>query len=310
MNCRRNKARSNTRKEKITLEPIENMNYYFTPKKEENSIIESLEQMEKQVLAVITDVDDKITYLKNHPRKNYTPEPISYKKHLHPIINNSIQRNQGSPFKLSGKLIKKQSEKYNSRKNSMERLMQSTNTFNTTKQYKDCLMHKLLKQINKQKKPCIQGLFSEIMNKESIFAAYKDRHQDYLSKCPTLEYGKACETEKHPPLPVLTHSQEKSLVLNRYNLNKSISIALSKALSVMPSLHSIHLDENGLSDIAGAEILKGIIAHGGISSFYYTRNEISSAFLQEFHTLSKACVMTEMNFKGCKVSRQILSDFI
>ena len=306
---RKTKAKSCSRRPKPSLTPIQNLNFYYTPKKEDTSLINSLDQIEKQVLGVITEVDDKISYLQSHPKKYYTPEPYSSKKvTLEPI---SLQKSKFhiNALHLSPSPLGNPSKKYLSRKTSIVKLMQSTNSFNLPKLYRESLMHKLTKQINRSKKPCIQGIFSEILSKEGIFDAYKQRASETPSPCPYLNYSKTCEAEKSPPVPVLTHAQDTSLVLNRYNLGKGISTALSKAISLMPHLRAVHLDENGLSDAAGAEILKGLACHGTISSFYYTHNEIGPRFFSEFSHLSTTPLI-ELNFKGCKISRQIIVEFM
>jgi hypothetical protein len=143
-----------------------------------------------------------------------------------------------------------------------------------------------------------------------MYNAYKNRNVYDLTSIPALAFGQACDSEKKPPLPVISHSQETSLVLNRYNLDKGISSALAKAIPVMPSLQSIHLDENGLTDSAGAEILKGIASHGSISSFFYTHNDIGPVFIKEFESLIRTCPISELNFNGCKLKGQNLIDFI
>jgi hypothetical protein len=78
----------------------------------------------------------------------------------------------------------------------------------------------------------------------------------------------------------------------------------------MPYLKSVHLDENGINDNAGAEILKGLVAHGTVTSFFYTNNEIGSLFLQQFELLTSQNMLNEINFKGCKVPGQVLNDLI
>lgn len=305
---KKGKARSCTRRPKPSLAPIQN--FYFTPKKEDTSFIMSLELMEKKVLNVITDVEEKITYLKSHPKKYYTPEPVSFKKaYLKPICMEK-SKNTERCLKLSPKSIEIKAQKYRSRKSSIVKLMQSTNSFNSPKLYQEDLMHKLSKLINRQKKPCIQGIYSEILSKEGIFESYKKRTSNSSSVCPVINYSKVCNSEKSSPIPLLSHTQDTSLVLNRYNLSKPISVALSKAISLMPYLRSIHLDENGLTDLSGSEILKGIISHGMITSFYYTHNEIGPLFYAEIQCFSSNTSISELNFKGCKFVRSIIADFV
>lgn len=308
MSNRKKQANSLYHRAKPILTPLPNPVYL--PQSIENTmIIASLEEMEKKVLGVITDVEDKLNYLKTHSKKYQTPEPVTKRISLNPINIKTVGIRH-TPFKITGKSIEKKLDKYSSRKNSMVKLMQSTNSFNLPKIHRENLMNKLVKEIKQTKKPCIQGIFTEILKKESIFEAYKNRHLIEEEGFPSVAYGIACDNEKTPPLPVLTHSQEDSLVLNRYKLSLEICCALSKAISVMPYLKSVHLDENGLTDTAGAEILKGMISQGGISSFYYTHNEIGPAFLFEFQSLALNSDIEEMNFKGCKVTKQNFIDFI
>lgn len=296
------------RRTKVSLTPIPNANFYFPSSKQETELISSIEAVEQQVLKVINEVDDKLAYIKANPRKFYSPEPLqirrsNYKSHLEDL------KSRKSPFKLTEKSIEAHLSKLSSRKNSMVRLMQSTNSFNFQKQYKDSLMSKLVKQIDKSKKPCIQGIFSEIVRKESMFEAYKQR-KNSQSCSPAFVFSQVCQDEKCAPLPVLAHEQDTCLVLNRYNLNKGVCSALAKAFSLMPYLKSVHLDENGISDVAGAEILKGLVAHGMVTSFFYTHNDIGNSFLQQFEALALQNVLVEINFKACKVGGQVLVDLI
>lgn len=308
MSNRINKQSPCRRKVKVSLTPIPQRNFYLPLSKDENELLGSIEAVEKEVLGVINEVEGKIAYLKANPRKFYSPEPAQFR--LAGLRHNEYGQleSRRSPLKLSGQAIEQKMQKFSSRKNSIVRLMQSTNSFNLPKQYRDNLMNKLVKQIDKHKKPCIQGLFSEIIQKESLFSMYKQR--DNNKNSPNAAFCQACDDEKSAPLPLLKHQQDSSLVLNRYNLSKGLASALARAASYMPYLKSIHLDENGLTDQGGSEILKGIISHGGITSFLYTHNDIGVFFLKQFEILAKLNFLKELNFKGCKVSGQNLNDLI
>jgi hypothetical protein len=298
------------RRPQASLTPAPKRNLYFHAQNNNNSFITSLEEIEKKVLNVITDVEDKLAYLKAHPKHFYPSEQTTYKKHTVSLCPSKSNKVQNSPFKLCSKSIEKKIEKFTSRKNSMVKLMQSTNSFKLPKIYKEGLMNKLIKKIDKYKKPCIQGLFSEIINKESIFEGFKNRNVGIEELKPSEAYGQICDQEKNAPLPVLTRTQDSALVLNRYNIGKGIALALSKAISLMPYIKQVHLDENGISDKAGAELLKGLVLNGEISSFYYTRNEIGPNFISAFQEFSQCESLVELNFKGCKATGQQLIDLV
>lgn len=70
----------------------------------------------------------------------------------------------------------------------------------------------------------------------------------------------------------------------------------------MEDIWHIHLDENGIYDLGGSELLAGIKKHQRINSFYYTGNEIGPLFIKEFKRVIKAKknVLFEINFRGCR----------
>ena len=193
--------------------------------------------------------------------------------------------------------VQKRKGKKLERKSSIEDLLNTSNNFH--KKPRGEILMKLQKSLGAIKTPCIEELYADISRKEHTFEIYKNiRNKEEID--PFIVFSQACTNEKVPPIPLLSHLQDGSLVLNRYRISDPIANAFSGALSLMPYLQKLHLDDNAISDKSGAEIIKALTQQSQIHSFFYTHNEFGKKMCEVLKAFLKSCPLTELNFRGIK----------
>ena len=239
----------------------------------------------------MTELDERIDFLKANPPVPRTPLDFL------PIKPRSVSQKKITepppPFLPLDKRRRRKVE----RKSSLEDLMKTSNNFQS--KTRGDIIIKLQKSLGAIKTPCIEALYAEISRKEHSFEVYKNiRNREEID--PFIAFNHACTNEKIPPIPLLSHIQDNSLVLNRYRISDPIANALSGALSLMPYLQKLHLDENAISDAGGGEIIKALAQQSQIASFFYTHNEFGKKMCDTLKPFLKSCPLTELNFRGAK----------
>lgn len=252
-----------------------------------------IKKVQAKVDVFMTEIDDRIDHIKSNPRLS--------KPNIEYVPTNNISVEIPKPIELTpppkltflNRIPRKQE-----RRSSIEALMKTSSDFKN--KAKEEIIIKLQKSLGTIKTPCIEDLFVKIVRNEHSFMTYKNlRHHadaDHYSV-----YNQICSQEKSPPIPILSKMQNHCLILNRYRINETIAAALGDAFSVMPFLKKLHLDENAINDAGGSLLLKGLSYQNQIDSFYYTNNEVGPKFITECSKFLKNSILTEVNFRGCKV---------
>lgn len=261
-----------------------------------------IKKIQDKVEMFLTEVDEKIDFIKAHPAGSKSP--IDYMP-VKPLTTTPRKIPQPSPTKLT---ILKRKKKSSEARRSIENLMRTQKDFHNKKS-KEELLFKLQKSLGNIRTPCIEDLYSKIIKNEHSFETYKNlRHNTEID--PFKIFNQVCSNEKIPPVPILSKIQDNSLILNRYRISDPMCSALSDALSFLPNLIKIHLDENSMTDLGGMTLLRGLILQKHIKSFYYTHNEIGANFSKVFKEFIISCPLTELNLRGCKVMGSYLFDLI
>ena len=262
----------------------------------------SIKTIEDKIDFFLTEANERIDYLKAHP-----PSPKAPFDYIPPKVRQLTpkKKTQAPPPSLPLQKLRLQSLPKKNR--SIEDLLKTSENFSSKK--KDELILQLQKSIGAIKTPCIEGLYAQISRNEHSFETYKNlRHNNEID--PFSTFNLVCSNEHVPPIPLLRHLQDSSLILNRYRMSETIATALSEAITLMPYLKKLHLDENFLSDAGGAALLKGLSMQEQLYSFFYTNNEIGQKFSKEFKVFVQKCPITELNFRGCKVPGHYLKEII
>lgn len=258
-----------------------------------------IKKVKAKVDVFMTEIDDRIDQIKSNPP--FTRPSFEYiPNNTNPEIPKPAELTP--PPKLT--FLNRQPRKQE-RRSSIEALMKTQTDFKN--QSKEEIIMKLQKSLGAIKTPCIEDLFVKITRNEHSFNTYKNlRHfadADHFSI-----YNQVCSQERSPPVPILSKMQNHGLVLNRYRINETIAAALGDAFSVMPFLQKLHLDENAISDHGGSLIVRGLSSQRQLVSFYYTNNEVGPKLIHECNELFKNSLLTELNFRGCKVIANSLID--
>jgi hypothetical protein len=262
-----------------------------------------INEIQNKADAFITEIDDRINYVKLNP-----PVPKSPSELISPKIRTQTSKKmaQPSPPPQPHLSVQKRSVK-KKRNNSIEDLMRTTR--DPKDKNREEIIFELQKSLGNIKTPCIEGLYAKISRNEYSFQTYKKiRNNDDID--PFVAFNQVCSAEHMPPIPLLTHIQDNTLTLNRYRINDTIALALGDSLALMPYLKKLHLDENSISDAGGANLLKGLIAQQQITSFFYTSNEIGQKFINKFKDFLRLCPVTEISLRGCKTPPNLLIDLV
>ncbi|CAG9314269.1 unnamed protein product [Blepharisma stoltei] len=264
--------------------------------------------LQRKIDFFLTEIEDRLESIRKSPHKDNSlysnPSPTNFSdiSLRHISVTPTLKNPPISPLKIQGKILRKVKEKIEKKK-SIENLMRSTNEFTQDTEKNEGLIEDLRKELQNTKTPLIESLYSEIQSKENAYDAYRKygrSKNEYDEDSSLSVFSKKCTEEQIPPLPVLAHAKEHSLILNRYKMNDQLCRAISDSIKTMKNLMQIHLDECGISDQGGANLLKGISTNTNIQSLYYTRNEIGSNFAKELNKMIASAQITEINLNACR----------
>lgn len=114
------------------------------------------------------------------------------------------------------------------------------------------------------------------------------------------KYLQFCKNEKVLPLPILNKIEDGVLALDDYKLNFGLCKALGNVLDDLGSLiRKIVLKNNGINDLAYAEILNGALQNKYIKSLHIKNNEFRDLSLNQivnYFKDNKKPTLEELNY--------------
>ena len=130
----------------------------------------------------------------------------------------------------------------------------------------------------------VANIIKKQKQKDSIYSHYRSVGRPVFKKrekSPESVFSKMWSRKNISPLPLISHTSGKRLVLNRYQLKPEICEAFGKSIAYMSNITTLVLDNNGIKDSGAAHIIRGIYSNNLIENFFYTRNEIGPEFVTE-----------------------------
>lgn len=196
-------------------------------------------------------------------------------------------------------------------KDSLTNLFSASNGFEEDFEHIESVVEKLKADRSELPAPCLEDLLVEVLTRHQLHAAYK--HAIWPSAegtaDPLVVFSKACDELQVTPVPALAKITGNKLVLNRYQLQTGLCQALGRTLPIISNLRIVHLDANAISDAGGSALLIGILQHGKITSFYYTRNEVGFKVVETLKMMKNGEI-NELSLRGCKVNLRALGPLV
>lgn len=144
--------------------------------------------------------------------------------------------------------------------------------------------------------------------------SHKPMVSDSFSQNPMLQYFQNCSKENVLNLPILNRVTNKVLPLLGYKLNMGVCSSLREALQLNRHLlHTIVLDETGLSDAQFAVILEGLQSQETIRAIVSRQNEFAERSFRALQPLlcrKKPKHLQELRLVRCNISQVIVHDLL
>ena len=138
-------------------------------------------------------------------------------------------------------------------------------------------------------------VFQEDKVKDSYYISLRDQGHHTMNRDQQISriFSNDCiNGQQVPDMPFFSKIRDKKLALISYKLNPGLCKAASKffiecnwRLSASCQIQELHLEDNNISDVDFANILKGLKDQRSLKSLIYSRNQFGEASVEELSKL-------------------------
>ena len=289
------------------------------------SVKTQFQQLETSMKLYLTEVEDRVDTVNattgrvrtNSKSPNKIADEKRTKTAFFPeIVKSATARNRSTsedpkPLRLQPSKALHSAIAKRPQKDSLSNLLSASNGFEEDFEHIESVVEKLKADRSELPAPCLEDLLVEVLTRHQLHAAYKQAIWPSTEGTadPLVVFSKACDELKVTPVPALAKITGAKLVLNRYQLQAGLCQALGRTLPILSNLRIVHLDANAISDVGGYALLMGVLQHGKIASFYYTRNEVGLKVVEALKMMRNGEI-NDLSLRGCKVNLRALGPLI